>query len=418
MPSLLAPDIVSKPKEPGVAKPLLLVVDDEEGPRTSLKVVFKNDYEVLIASNGADAIKLAHTNKVDVAILDILMHGMSGVDVLRELKQIDEDIEVIMLTAYETLETARQALRLGAREYLNKPFDIAALRTAARSALAKRRANQELKTAHQQLKELQEELSSVADPVTRAGDTAGNILHDLNSPLTVINGFVELIHKQVSNAARIEGDEFEEMKLSISRVHSQVVRCLEISHRYLGTRHAGETDTHESVAVNEVLVDLEELLGRHPSAEGCELTISELEEHTHAAISSTNLLRVLLNLALNGLQSADAPHRVEIIAQRLPAKFDFSGFTDGTDERFVASPRFTTGAPMIAISVRDNGSGVPAKIIPRLFDESVTTKPPGKGTGLGLGSVKQLVTEVRGAIRLTTKQGQGSTFTVFLPLAS
>ena len=137
MPSLLVPDTVSRPpKVPGIAKPLLLVVDDEEGPRTSLKVVFKNEYEVLLASNGEEAIKLARTNKVDVAILDILMHGMSGVDVLRELKNLDEDIEVIMLTAYETLETARQALRLGAREYLNKPFDIAALRTAARSALA------------------------------------------------------------------------------------------------------------------------------------------------------------------------------------------------------------------------------------------------------------------------------------------
>ena len=420
MPSLLAPDIVSKVKEPGVAKPLLLVVDDEEGPRTSLKVVFKNEYEVLLASNGLDAIKLARTHKVDIAILDILMHGMSGVDVLRELKAIDEDIEVIMLTAYETLETARQALRLGAREYLNKPFDIAALRTAARSALGKRRTNQELKSAHQQLKELQEEISSVAEnsPEVRAGDTAGNILHDMNSPLTVINGFIELINKQVGNAASIEGAEFEEMKTSISRVHSQVVRCLEISHRYLGVRHAGNSVTRESASINEVLVDLEELLSKHPSAEGCDLTISELESPTHGAISATNLLRVLLNLALNGLQSASAPLRVEIIAQGIPAKFDFSGFTNGSNERFVASGRFRGGAPMIAISVRDNGPGIAGDIISRIFNESVTTKPPGKGTGLGLGSVKQLVTEVHGAIRLTTKAGQGSTFTVFLPLAS
>ncbi len=419
MPSLLAPDIVFKVKEPGAPKPLLLVVDDEEGPRTSLKVVFKSEYEVLLASNGADAIKLARTNKIDVAILDILMHGMSGVDVLRELKAIDEDIEVIMLTAYETLETARQALRFGAREYLNKPFDISALRNAARSALGKRRTNLELKCAHQQLKELQEEISSVSGgaPTVRAGDTAGHILHDLNSPLTVINGFIELINAQVGDAVRIEGAEFEEMKNSIGRVHSQVVRCLEISHRYLGVRQAENDITRESAAVNEVLIDLEELLSKHPSAQGCELTISELDSTEPASISATNLLRVLLNLALNGLQSANAPLRVEIIAQAIPAKFDFSGFTNGTNERFVASGRFRGGLPMIAISVRDNGPGIASDIISRLFDQSVTTKPPGKGTGLGLGSVKQLVTEVDGAIRLTTKPGQGSTFTVFLPLA-
>ena len=420
MPSPLAQDTVSKPQEPGVGKPVLLVVDDEEGPRTSLKVVFKNDYEVLLASNGTDAVKLARGNKVDVAVLDILMHGMSGVDVLRELKQIDEDIEVIMLTAYETLETARQALRLGAREYLNKPFDIAALRTAAGNALIRRRANKELKSANARLQELQEEIARSAggSASARAGDTAGNILHDLNSPLTVINGFIELLHKQVQNAARLEGDEMEKMKGSIARVHGQVVRCLEISRRYLGVRHAGDPDISDSTAVNEVLVDLQELLSKHPSADGCELTISELEEHTHAAIAGTDLLRVLINLALNGLQSAPAPLRVEVIAQSIPAKFDFGGFTNGGDERFITSEKFTTGQPLIAISVRDNGPGIPSAVLPRLFNGPFTSKPPGEGTGLGLGSVKELVTDARGAIRLTTKSGQGSTFTVFLPLAS
>ncbi len=420
MPSLLVPDIVSNLEKPAAAKPVLLVVDDEEGPRTSLRVVFKNEFEVLLASNGIEALKLARTHKVDVAILDILMHGMSGVDVLNELKTIDEDIEVIMLTAYETLDTARQALRLGAREYLNKPFDIAALRNAARKALGKRRTSQELKTAHTRLQELQEEISNAAaiEPAARAGDTAGNILHDLNSPLTVINGFIELIHKQVNSAASLEGEEFEKMKNGIARVHSQVVRCLEISRRYLGVRHAGDEAICDSVAVNEVLVDLQELLSKHPSAEGCELTISELDQHTHAAISGTDLLRVLINLALNGLQSAAAPLRVDVIAQAIPASFDTSGFHDGEEERFIVSHRFAAGAPMIAISVRDNGPGIAGAVIPRLFAGPFTTKPPGKGTGLGLGSVKELVTDARGAIRLTTKIGQGSTFTVFLPLAS
>ncbi len=458
MPSLSVLDIASKVTAPEPVKPVLLVVDDEEGPRTSLRVVFKNEFDVLLASNGTDALKLARTTKVDVAILDILMHGMSGVDVLRELKQIDEDIEVIMLTAYETLETARQALRLGAREYLNKPFDIAALRTAARRALAKRRTSLELKGAHSRLEAVRAEIAvhgdiaalrtaarralakrrtslelkgahsrlealraeiaahgKIAEP---AGDTAGNILHDLNSPLTVINGFIELIHKQVSNAASLEGEELEKMKGSIARVHSQVVRCLEISKRYLGVRHAGESVPSDRVAVNEVLLDLEELLSRHPCAAGCELTLSELDGHTHAAISGTHLLRVLINLALNGLQSAGAPVRVNIIAQMLPERFDFTGFKNDANERFIAAGKFVPGAPMIAISVRDSGPGISPDVVARLFAEPFTTKPPGKGTGLGLGSVKALVLEARGAVRLTTKIGAGSTFTVFLPLAS
>lgn len=414
------PDIASSPQEPAARKPVLLVVDDEEGPRTSLKVVFKKDYEVLPASNGAEALKLAATNKVDVAILDILMHGMSGVDVLRELKQMDEDIEVIMLTAYETIETARQALRLGAREYLNKPFDIPALRAAVANALARRRANSELKSAHARLRELQDEISksSTQVGVSRAGDTAGNILHDLNSPLTVINGFIELLHRQVQSAARIEGVEMDNVKNNIARVHGQVVRCLEISRRYLGVRRAAHEQLAGRASVNEVLVDMQELLGKHPSAEGNQLTINELEDHTHAAISGTDLLRVLINLALNGLQSGPAPLRIDVVAQAIGANFDASAFRNGDDERFVASDKFNAREPHVAISVRDNGPGMPAEIVRRIFNEPLTTKPAGMGTGLGLGSVKELVVAAKGAVRLTTKPGQGSTFTVFLPLAS
>ena len=73
---------------------------------------------------------------------------------------------------------------------------------------------------------------------------------------------------------------------------------------------------------------------------------------------------------------------------------------------------------MVAISVRDNGPGIPANIVPKLFNERFTSKPVGQGSGIGLGSVRQLVTGAHGAIRLTTKPAEGTTFTVFLPIAS
>jgi signal transduction histidine kinase len=169
------------------------------------------------------------------------------VDVLRELKQLDEGIEVIMLTAYETLETARQALRFGAREYLNKPFDIPTLRSVASRALEKRRASSELRSAHQRLTELQLELINSAE----RGDSATNVVHDLNNPLTVISGFVELLHRQVQSVASLHGEELEHMRGSLERVRAQVQRCLEISRRYLGARRA-DSPSQERTAVNEV----------------------------------------------------------------------------------------------------------------------------------------------------------------------
>lgn len=389
---------------------MLLVVDDEEGPRASLEVVFESDFDVLLASNGLDAIKLARERHVDVAILDILMHGMSGVDVLRELKALDEDIEVIMLTAYETLDTARQALRLGAREYLNKPFDIPTLRAAAVMALERRRSNKDLKAAHARLSELRKEVGGVS----ASADAASSIVHDLNNPLTVISGYMVLLNRQLQSAPKVEGEELEKMKANIARVKAQTERCVEISRRYLGARRRGLDDRS---SVNQVLSDVKELLAKHPSAEGNTINLNELDEPRHAAMNATDLLRVLLNLTTNALHACESAHTVDVIAQYLPHGYSVEGFRDAEHERFVRAEAFPSDKALVALVVRDAGLGIPPAVVRRLFNEQITTKPEGKGTGLGLGSVKALVLAAKGAIHMVTKPGEGSSFTVFIPAA-
>src|SRR5262249_30765681 len=116
-------------------KGTILVVDDEEGPRQSLRVIFGDHYNVLLAADGPTGVKLAQNNRIDVAVLDIRMAGMSGLEVLERLKFIDPGIEVVMMTAYETTETIRQALRLRACDYINKPFDIGTIRSAVANAM-------------------------------------------------------------------------------------------------------------------------------------------------------------------------------------------------------------------------------------------------------------------------------------------
>lgn len=385
-------------------------MDDEEGPRASLKVVFKTDFDVLLAANGQDAIALAQGRHIDVAILDILMQGMSGVDVLRELKQLDEGIEVIMLTAYETLETARQALRLGAREYLNKPFDIPTLRSVTARALERRRANAELRVAHQRLVELQVELTRNA----ALGESATTVMHDLNSPLAVIGGFVELLNRQLQNVAALQGDELEMMRSSLGRVKDQVHRCLEISRRYLtSTRTVAPAD--ERASIQQVLTDLKELLLKHPCAGGNQFDVELPAAPVFAAINDTDLLRVLLNLATNALQACTRPHRVIVFAQALTPSEVPTTFLNNDNERIIGENALTKWIPMVAISVRDQGEGMPPEVMRRLFVESFSTKPSGHGHGVGLGSVKNLVLSAKGAVRVSTAPGMGSSFTVYLP---
>src|SRR5882762_254834 len=119
-------------------RPTLLIVDDEEGPRQALRVIFNGEYDVITAGDGVEAIELAQTRPIDVAVLDIRMSGMSGIEVLERLRFVDPTIGVVMMTAYETTETLRQAMRLRASDYINKPFDIGTMRQAVARALERR----------------------------------------------------------------------------------------------------------------------------------------------------------------------------------------------------------------------------------------------------------------------------------------
>src|ERR1035437_2469645 len=83
----------------------MLIVDDEEGPRMSLRVIFKDNYDLLMAEDGPTAIELAQKHDIDVAILDIRMAGMSGIEVLERLRFVQPEIEAILITAFETTDT-------------------------------------------------------------------------------------------------------------------------------------------------------------------------------------------------------------------------------------------------------------------------------------------------------------------------
>jgi len=124
--------------------PRILVVDDERSMRELLAIVLKREgYEVLLAENGRGAIEILEREPVDILISDIKMPDLSGVDVLRAAKKIDQDILGIMITAFASTETAVEAMRLGACDYLSKPFDIDLLKMKVREKIENRQLRQE-----------------------------------------------------------------------------------------------------------------------------------------------------------------------------------------------------------------------------------------------------------------------------------
>ncbi|HYT60462.1 MAG TPA: response regulator [Haliangiales bacterium] len=421
MPSLTPLDTPSRPiNAPPLNSPekrTLLIVDDEEGPRQSLRIVFKDDYNILLADNGNRAIELVKQNSVDAAVLDIRMSGMSGVELLGRLKEIDPSIEIVMLTAYETIETARQALRLGACDYLTKPFDISTMRTAIVSAMERHTLSEEIRTNNQKLRELQEELHNqkLQEEIIRTkGEIYASVIHDINGPLTIISGFIEIINQHISNATSLEGGSLELVKDRLTRITRQVNNCIEISQRYLSFLRKRSIEK-APVGTNQIMSDLGELLRVHPSAQKNELLIRPLEEDVVAEINGTDLIQILLNLTINALQCSPDPHRVEISGRCLTQPLDVTQFTDGPECRFVNRESLHNVAPLLAISVQDNGPGIPPDLLPRVFEPYFTTKSGSKGTGLGLAIVHRFVKEGRGAIHLQTGVGKGTTFTIYLP---
>jgi len=423
MPAMIHLDTTARAVAPAsadqVAKPkgTLLIVDDEEGPRQSLRIVFKDDYNILLADNGNKAIELMKQHSVDAAVLDIRMSGMSGVELLGKLKGINPAVEVIMLTAYETIETARQALRLGACDYLTKPFDISTMRAAIANAMERHLVSEEINTNNQKLHELQEELHNqkLQEEIVRTkGEIYASVIHDINGPLTIISGFIEIINQHISSATTLEGGGLELVKDRLARITRQVNNCIEISQRYLSFLRNRSTE-RAPIGTNQILSDLGELLKVHPSAHKNELIIHSLKEDLFAEINGTDLIQILLNLTINALQCSPDPHRVEIYGLRLTQPLVLPQFHDGPESQFVNREGLHNVAPLLAVSVQDNGPGISPDVVPKIFQPFFTTKTANKGTGLGLAIVHRFVKEGKGAIHLQTKVGKGTTFTVYLP---
>ena len=170
------------------------------------------------------------------------------------------------------------------------------------------------------------------------------------------------------------------------------------------------------MAVNHILKDLHQLIRVHPSVRDNDFIFEPLPEDISAKINGTDLIQIMMNLAINGFQCMKEKHSVEIKGRYLPQPLDLARFADGENDRFVNGEGFKNTGPLLALSVKDTGPGIPAEILPKIFDPYFTTKTLSGGTGLGLNVVHRLVKETRASLHVHTEPGCGTTFTVYFPV--
>jgi signal transduction histidine kinase len=394
----------------------LLIVDDEDGPRQSLRVIFKDEYNMLMAEDGPTAIELAQKHPIDVAVLDIRMAGMSGIEVLERLKYVNPSIEVIMMTAFETTDTIRQALRLRACDYINKPFDLATIRAAVSQAMQRRTLESEIHSNAEKVQELLSELQNqkVEEQIAKTrGDIYASIIHDINGPLTVISGFVQVLNQRLNRVSRLEMEDLEFIKDRLRIIARQVGNCVEISRRYLGFLRR-QSEEAPRVSVNQLFKDLEQLIRVHPGRSDNEFSVQPMAEDLGVKMNGTDVIQILLNLAVNAFQCAPLSHRVEVGGEILREPLDLTAFKDGPNDRLLNVEGMDNTAPLVKLWVRDTGPGIPVEVLPKIFQPYFTTKGPRQGTGLGLNIVQRLIKEGKGALHVHTRPGEGTTFTIYL----
>ncbi len=219
------------------SKPNVLVVDDEMGPRESLKMILNPYYNVLVADRGAQAIEMLKGHQVDLVTLDLKMPGLTGINVLEKVKAHDPDIEAIIITGYGSLDTAIEGLRLGAFDYISKPFDVNHILSLVRRGLERRTAKAKLR----QVK----------------SDFLSNVSHELRTPLSVVVGFVYLLLNQVI------GKLSDEQQKILETVYRNSEELLELIDNVLWMTSLNAGDANASVEKFDARDLVKESVDRH-----------------------------------------------------------------------------------------------------------------------------------------------------------
>ncbi len=371
----------------------VLVVDDELGPRESLRVLLDPDYEVFIADSVSAGIDLLKKHRPHLVIMDIRMPGKSGIEGLREVRQLDEQVSVIILTGYGDLKTAQEAVRFGANDYLTKPFDTGEMRETVNRYVDRTRVERKRRKMLSDLCEMNENLmNDLADKECLAslGQASAEFAHDLRNPLMIVRGYVELLSEEIDKTKNMGTDDNGTLAEYIDVIESNVQRCCELSHMWQKFGNAS-IDERYDVPVSQIIDDLVAGVKPLASTQGVKIEYCfDGLDHMMVHCSPAQLLRALYNVVANAIQVVRPP--------------------DGK-----VCVKCAESGKNVHIEVRDNGPGISPEVKDRIFNPYFTTKEKGKGTGLGLVIAKKITEEHEGTISLESEQGRGTVVNFTFP---
>jgi signal transduction histidine kinase len=395
-------------------QPKVLVVDDEESVVVTIEAILQLDgYSVATTTSGAEARKMVREVEYDLVLTDLRLEDGDGLEVLKAVRESYPETVTIMLTGYASLESAIQALRAGAYDYLVKPSEVEELRATVARGLERRRLGQELRLRVAELADLNESLQTRIDAATAELKERYEQLkeldrmksqflsiasHELKTPITAMSGFLQVALRRVrrlgdgeaaapvAEGLRAITEQLEVVYRQTGKLARLVDELLDVSRIQTGRIEFRYADVDLSELANEVATRMQLTTSTHA------ISVRRDSENVVTA-DRDHLEQVLNNLVTNAI------------------KYSPTGGTITIDVR--------PDGDGVRLSVTDQGIGIPEKELEAIF--GLFYRSPDRaardaaGMGLGLYISREIV--VRHGGRIWAERGgvKGSTLNVVIP---
>lgn len=358
----------------------ILVVDDEKVVRDSCCRVLNGDgYRTETATNGESGLQKIREVKPDVVLVDLKMPGMSGMELLEKIEDIDPDIISIVITGYATIESAVEAMKRHAYDFLQKPFTPDQLRIVTRRGLERRRLALESARLRREKEIIRENFISL-------------VSHQLRSPLASAKQYLVVIQSGFA------GDVSSKQREMVEKAGTYIDQLLKLVNDWLNMSRieaANLAEEFEPVAVDAVLAEGVELL--KPLAETRNITMETQFRDNLPEVrgNSEYLKQAFMNLLSNAIH------------------YNKEGGT--------VTVRTKEENGCLRVEISDTGIGISRENIHFIFDEFFRVKSTEcrsvTGSGLGLPIAKRIIEAHDGSIEVVSEVGKGTTFSVILPKA-
>ncbi len=383
--------------------PKILIIDDEEGVRKTLKKIMeKEGYEVDTAENSKIAFKLLEKKSYDTIVTDIILPGMSGIELLKSIRENNPELPVIVITGYPNLDTATEAVRQMAYDYVSKPITKHNLPPIVARSVEKKKLSDEKKRLEKENLEYQQDLEKKVKSRTLKIEALNRLIKEsqekliLSERLATLGTFISFVSHDLRNPLSVIQNSIFYLKTHVKIDNPKIEKYFRIIEEEVGIANniidgflnytKGSALNIQSLSINELIERVLDILIQVP--DNIELVFKFQKDLPKIGVDKDQIQQVFVNIINNAIQAM--PQGGQLI------------LSTSVDEKYCV------------VNVSDTGVGMTENDLHKLFNPFFSKKK--KGTGLGLVICKFLINRHSGKITVRSKEGSGSTFTIYLPL--